>query len=60
MFIGANVSSKFSIGDKVDLLQHGLKLGEGSIFNTKLGHKVHRNMVNKECIMVKIEKVLKT
>lgn len=34
-------------------------MGEGSIFNTKLGHKVHGKMVKKGCIVVKIEKVLK-
>jgi hypothetical protein len=34
-------------------------VGEGSIFNTELGHKVHGRMVNKGCIVVKIEKVLK-
>ena len=34
-------------------------MGEGSIFNTELGHKVHGNMVKKGCIVVKIEKVLK-
>jgi hypothetical protein len=56
---GANVSSTFSIGDKVDLLQCGVKVGEGSIFNTELGHQVHGRMVKKGCIMVKIEKVLK-
>jgi hypothetical protein len=55
----ANVSSSFSIGDKVDLLQSGVKVGEGSIFNTELGHKVHGRMVKKGCIVVKIEKVLK-
>jgi len=59
LFIGANVSSTFSVGAKVDLLQHGVKVGEGSIFNTELGHKVHRKMVKKGCIVVKIEKVLK-
>ena len=59
MFIGANFSSTFSIGEKVDLLQHGMKVGEGSIFNTELGHKVHGKMVKKGCIVVKIEKVLK-
>ena len=59
MFIGANVSSTFSIGDKVDLLQHGVKVGEGSIFNTEFGHKVHGKMEKKGCIVVKIEKVLK-
>jgi hypothetical protein len=55
----ANVSSAFSIGDKVDLLQYGVKVGKGSIFNTELGHKVHGRMVKKGCIVVKIEKVLK-
>jgi hypothetical protein len=55
----ANVSSAFSIGDKVYLLQSGVKVGEGSICNTKLGHKVHGRMVKKGCIVVKIEKVLK-
>ena len=34
-------------------------MGEGSIFNTKIGHKVHGSMVNKESILVNIEKVLK-
>ena len=34
-------------------------MGEGSIFNTDLGHKVHGRMVKKGCIVVKIEKVLK-
>ena len=56
MFIGANVSSTFSIGEKVDLLQHGPKLGDSCIFNTKLGHKVHGKMGKN--IVVKIEKVL--
>jgi hypothetical protein len=55
----ANVSSAFSIGDKVDLLQCGVKVGEGSVFNKDLGHKVHGRMVKKGCIVVKIEKVLK-
>ena len=59
MCTDANVSSTFSIGDKVDLLQSGVKVGEGSIFNIELGHKVHRRMVKKGCIVVKIEKVLK-
>ena len=60
MFIGANISSTFSnIGYKVDCIQHGVKVSEGSIFNTELGHKVHGKMVNKGCIVVKIEKVLK-
>jgi len=59
LFVGANVSSTFSIGDKVDLLQHGVKVGEGSIFNAELGHKVHGNMVKKGFIVVKIDKVLK-
>jgi hypothetical protein len=36
-----------------------VKVGEGSIFNTELGHKVHGKMVKKGCIVVKIEKVLK-
>ena len=58
-FIDANVSSTFSIGAKVDLLQHGVKVGKGSIFNTELGHKAHGKMVKKGCIVVKIEKVLK-
>lgn len=43
----------------MDILQHGVKVGEGSIFKTELGHKVHRKMVKKGCIVVKIEKVLK-
>ena len=34
-------------------------MGEGSIFNTKIGHKVHGSMVNKGSIVVNIEKVLK-
>ena len=34
-------------------------MGEGSIFNTKIGHKVHGRMVNKVSIVVNIEKVLK-
>ena len=34
-------------------------MGEGSIFNIELGHKVHGKMVKKGCIVVKIEKVLK-
>ena len=34
-------------------------MGEGSIFNTKIGHKVHERMVNKGSIVVNIEKVLK-
>ena len=34
-------------------------MGEGSIFNTKIGHKVHGRMVNKGSIVVNIEKVLK-
>ena len=34
-------------------------MGEGSIFNTKIGHKVHGRMVNKRSIVVNIEKVLK-
>ena len=34
-------------------------MGEDSIFNTELGHKVHGKMVKKGCIVVKIEKVLK-
>ena len=34
-------------------------MGEGSIFNTNIGNKVHGRMVNKGCIVVKIEKVLK-
>ena len=55
----ANVSSAFSIGDKVDLLQCGVKVGEGSIFNTNIGHKVHGRMVNKGSIVVNVEKVLK-
>jgi hypothetical protein len=50
----AIVSSSFSIGDKVDLLQRGIKVGEGSIFNTEIGHKVHGRMVKKGCIVVKI------
>jgi hypothetical protein len=36
-----------------------VKVGEGSIFNIELGHQVHGRMVNKGCIVVKIEKVLK-
>jgi hypothetical protein len=32
-----------------------VKVGEGSIFNTELGHKVHGRMVKKGCIVVKIE-----
>ena len=36
-----------------------MKVGEGSIFNKDLGHKVHGRMVKKGCIVVKIEKVLK-
>jgi hypothetical protein len=36
-----------------------VKVGEGSIFNIELGHKVHGRMVKKGCIVVKIEKVLK-
>ena len=34
-------------------------MGEGSIFNTNIGHKVHGRMVNKGSIVVNIEKVLK-
>ena len=34
-------------------------MGEGSIFNTNIGHKVHERMVNKGSIVVNIEKVLK-
>ena len=34
-------------------------MGEGSIFNIKIGHKVHGRMVKKGCIVVKIENVLK-
>ena len=34
-------------------------MGEGSIVNTKIGHKVHGSMVNKGSILVSIEKVLK-
>ena len=34
-------------------------MGEGSIFNTKIGNKVHGRMVNKGSIVVNIEKVLK-
>ena len=34
-------------------------MGEDSIFNTKIGHKVHGSMVNKGSIVVNIEKVLK-
>ena len=34
-------------------------MGECSIFNTELGHKVYGNMVKKGCIVVKIENVLK-
>ena len=48
-----------SIGDKVDLLQCGLKVREGFIFNIEIGHKVHGRMVEKGSIVVKIEKVLK-
>ena len=59
MCTDANVSSSFCIGDKVYLLQSGVKVGEGSIFNTELGHKVHGRMVKKGCIVVKIEKALK-
>jgi hypothetical protein len=36
-----------------------VKVGEGSVFNKDLGHKVHGRMVKKGCIVVKIEKVLK-
>jgi hypothetical protein len=36
-----------------------VKVGDRSIFNTYLGHKVHGSMLNKSCIVVKIEKVLK-
>ena len=42
-----NFSSAFSIEDKVDIFQCGVKVGEGSIFNTNIGHKVHGRMVNK-------------
>ena len=34
-------------------------MGEGSIFNTDIGHKVHGRMVKKGSIVVSIEKVLK-
>ena len=34
-------------------------MGEGSIFNTELGNKVHGKIVKKGCIVVRIEKVLK-
>jgi hypothetical protein len=34
-------------------------VGDRSIFNTYLGHKVHGSMLNKSCIVVKIQKVLK-
>ena len=34
-------------------------MGEGSIFNTNIIHKVHESMVNKGSIVVNIEKVLK-
>ena len=34
-------------------------MGEGLIFNTKSGNKVHGRMVNKGSIVVNIEKVLK-
>jgi len=34
-------------------------VGEGSIFNTELGNKVHGKIVKKGCIVVRIEKVLK-
>ena len=37
----------FLLETKVDLLQCGVKVGEGSIFNTNIGHKVHGMMVNK-------------
>lgn len=30
-------------------------MGQGSIFITKMGYKVHGKMVNKRCIMVRIE-----
>ena len=34
-------------------------MGEGSIFNTEIVHKVHGRMVKKGSIVVNIEKVLK-
>ena len=34
-------------------------MGEGSILNTYIGHKVHGNMVKKRFIVVKIENLLK-
>ena len=37
----------FLLETKVDLLHCGVKVGEGSIFNTNIGHKVHGRMVNK-------------
>ena len=49
----------FLLETKVDLLQCGVKVGEGSIFNTNIGHKVHGMMVNKWSIVFNIEKVLK-
>ena len=40
-------------------MQCGVKVGEGYIFNIKLGNKVHGRMVKKGRIVIKIEKVLK-